>query len=49
VAIRGRVPLEVMDDTIQPFPTFSEIYLETLTQLTAAARQERSGPLSHAA
>jgi hypothetical protein len=28
-----------MNDTIQPFPTFSEIYLETLTELTAAADQ----------
>ncbi len=27
VAIRGRVPLDVLADTIQPFPTFSEAYL----------------------
>ena len=27
VAIRARVPLDVLADTIQPFPTFSEIYL----------------------
>jgi pyruvate/2-oxoglutarate dehydrogenase complex dihydrolipoamide dehydrogenase (E3) component len=26
LAIRARIPLEVLDDTIQPFPTFSEIY-----------------------
>jgi pyruvate/2-oxoglutarate dehydrogenase complex dihydrolipoamide dehydrogenase (E3) component len=26
VAIRARVPLDVLADTIQPFPTFSEIY-----------------------
>jgi dihydrolipoamide dehydrogenase len=38
LAIRAGVPLEVFDDTIQPFPTFSEIFLETLTELTAAAR-----------
>jgi len=31
----------VLDDTIQPFPTFSEIYLETLTELTAAAQGAR--------
>jgi dihydrolipoamide dehydrogenase len=26
LAIRARVPLDVLSDTIQPFPTFSEIY-----------------------
>jgi pyruvate/2-oxoglutarate dehydrogenase complex dihydrolipoamide dehydrogenase (E3) component len=33
VAIRARVPLEVMDDVIQPFPTFSEVFLHGLTEL----------------
>jgi pyruvate/2-oxoglutarate dehydrogenase complex dihydrolipoamide dehydrogenase (E3) component len=33
VAIRARVPLEVMDDVIQPFPTFSEVFLHALTEL----------------
>ena len=28
LAIRARVPLDVLRDTIQPFPTFSEIYVE---------------------
>lgn len=37
VAIRARVPLEVMDDVIQPFPTFSEIFLHALTELRARA------------
>jgi len=41
LAIRARVPLEVLRDTIQPFPTFSEIYVEALkalrTQIAAAA------------
>jgi pyruvate/2-oxoglutarate dehydrogenase complex dihydrolipoamide dehydrogenase (E3) component len=37
VAIRARIPLEVMNDVIQPFPTFSEAFLETLMQLTAKA------------
>ncbi|HEY6778192.1 MAG TPA: NAD(P)/FAD-dependent oxidoreductase [Thermoleophilaceae bacterium] len=37
VAIRARVPLEVMNDVIQPFPTFSEIFLDALTELAAAA------------
>lgn len=35
LAIRARVPLEVMDDVIQPFPTFSEIFLHALTALRA--------------
>jgi pyruvate/2-oxoglutarate dehydrogenase complex dihydrolipoamide dehydrogenase (E3) component len=33
LAIRARVPLDVLLDTIQPFPTFSEIYLEALKSL----------------
>lgn len=33
LAIRARVPLDVLLDTIQPFPTFSEIYLEALKGL----------------
>jgi dihydrolipoamide dehydrogenase len=33
LAIRARVPLEVLRDTIQPFPTFSEIYVEALKAL----------------
>jgi pyruvate/2-oxoglutarate dehydrogenase complex dihydrolipoamide dehydrogenase (E3) component len=39
VAIRARVPLEVMNDVIQPFPTFSEAFLDTLMELTAKAPQ----------
>jgi dihydrolipoamide dehydrogenase len=35
LAIRARVPLDVMRDTIQPFPTFSEIYLAALNVLRA--------------
>jgi dihydrolipoamide dehydrogenase len=30
LAIRARVPLDVLQDTIQPFPTFSEIYVAAL-------------------
>src|SRR3954469_237276 len=40
-AIRAHVPLDVLADTIQPFPTFSEIYvpaLKTLRARVAAAR-----------
>jgi dihydrolipoamide dehydrogenase len=33
LAIRARVPLEVLRDTIQPFPTFSEIYIAALKAL----------------
>ena len=42
LAIRARVPLDVLRDTIQPFPTFSEIYLGALKALhdeVTAARQ----------
>jgi pyruvate/2-oxoglutarate dehydrogenase complex dihydrolipoamide dehydrogenase (E3) component len=35
VAIRARVPVNVLDDVIQPFPTFSEIFLPALTELAA--------------
>jgi dihydrolipoamide dehydrogenase len=35
VAIRAKVPFEVMDDVIQPFPTFSEVFLHALTELGA--------------
>jgi dihydrolipoamide dehydrogenase len=33
LAIRARVPLAVLRDTIQPFPTFSEIYVQALKEL----------------
>ena len=33
LAIRARVPLDVLRDVIQPFPTFSEIYVATLNAL----------------
>jgi pyruvate/2-oxoglutarate dehydrogenase complex dihydrolipoamide dehydrogenase (E3) component len=35
LAIRARVPLDVLRDTIQPFPTFSEIYVGALKALHA--------------
>jgi pyruvate/2-oxoglutarate dehydrogenase complex dihydrolipoamide dehydrogenase (E3) component len=41
LAIRAAVPLEILRDVIQPFPTFSEIYVAALLalhkQITAAA------------
>jgi pyruvate/2-oxoglutarate dehydrogenase complex dihydrolipoamide dehydrogenase (E3) component len=36
LAIRARVPLEVLVDTIQPFPTFSEVYGFALNALRRA-------------
>jgi dihydrolipoamide dehydrogenase len=38
LAIRARVPLELLRDTIQPFPTFSEIYVAALAALQAELR-----------
>jgi pyruvate/2-oxoglutarate dehydrogenase complex dihydrolipoamide dehydrogenase (E3) component len=38
VAIRARIPLEVMNDVIQPFPTFSEAFLNALQQLSVKGR-----------
>ncbi|HEY0998169.1 MAG TPA: NAD(P)/FAD-dependent oxidoreductase [Streptosporangiaceae bacterium] len=35
LAIRARVPLDVLRDVIQPFPTFSEIYVAALKALHA--------------
>jgi len=42
LAIRARVPLEVLRDTIQPFPTFSEIYVAALKALRKEIRSEGS-------
>ena len=45
LAVRARVPLKVMRDVIQPFPTFSEIYVDALKalagQITAARKKEK--------
>ena len=38
LAIRAEVPLDVLRDTIQPFPTFSEIYVATLKALRQEIR-----------
>jgi dihydrolipoamide dehydrogenase len=41
LAIRAHIPLDVLTDTIQPFPTFSEIYVAALNglrgEITAAS------------
>jgi len=48
LAIRARVPLDVLRDVIQPFPTFSEIYVaavkELRSQIAAASRPTASHP-----
>jgi dihydrolipoamide dehydrogenase len=49
LAIRARVPLEVLRDTIQPFPTFSEIYVAALKALhgqITTARQPGAATLA---
>jgi catechol 2,3-dioxygenase-like lactoylglutathione lyase family enzyme len=45
LAIRAGVPLDVLRDTIQPFPTFSEIYVAALKSLRSelAATREPIG------
>jgi pyruvate/2-oxoglutarate dehydrogenase complex dihydrolipoamide dehydrogenase (E3) component len=47
LAIRARVPLQLLRDTIQPFPTFSEFYVAALKELRSqigAARQGAGEP-----
>jgi dihydrolipoamide dehydrogenase len=48
LAIRAHVSLDVLSDTIQPFPTFSEIYVAALkvlrTEIAAARRPASAGP-----
>jgi len=48
IAIRARVPLNVLADTIQPFPTFSEIYNGALkalrVEIAAASKPVSAGP-----
>jgi dihydrolipoamide dehydrogenase len=41
LAIRARIPLDVLRDTIQPFPSFSEIYVAALKALFAKVGAER--------
>jgi pyruvate/2-oxoglutarate dehydrogenase complex dihydrolipoamide dehydrogenase (E3) component len=48
LAIRAQVPLGVLKDTIQPFPTFSEIYVAALKalrgEIAAASKAVGEGP-----
>jgi pyruvate/2-oxoglutarate dehydrogenase complex dihydrolipoamide dehydrogenase (E3) component len=41
LAIRARTPIDVLIDTIQPFPTFSEIYLSALNTLQRRISEAR--------
>jgi len=48
LAIRAQVPLEVLRDVIQPFPTFSEIFVAALKalrrQITAGEHPAKAAP-----
>jgi dihydrolipoamide dehydrogenase len=48
LAIRAQIPLDVLTDTIQPFPTFSEIFVAALKtlrgEITAASKAVGAGP-----
>jgi pyruvate/2-oxoglutarate dehydrogenase complex dihydrolipoamide dehydrogenase (E3) component len=48
LAIRAHVPIDVLTDTIQPFPTFSEIYVAVLKalrgEIAAASKPVGAGP-----
>jgi pyruvate/2-oxoglutarate dehydrogenase complex dihydrolipoamide dehydrogenase (E3) component len=48
LAIRAHIPLDVLTDTIQPFPTFSEIYVAALkalrSEIAAASKTVGAGP-----
>jgi pyruvate/2-oxoglutarate dehydrogenase complex dihydrolipoamide dehydrogenase (E3) component len=48
LAIRAHVPIEVLADTIQPFPTFSEIYVSALKalrgEIAASRKPVAAGP-----
>ena len=49
LAIRAQVPLDVLRDTIQPFPTFSEIFVGALHALLKSVRGSATpAELSHA-
>jgi pyruvate/2-oxoglutarate dehydrogenase complex dihydrolipoamide dehydrogenase (E3) component len=51
LAIRARVPIDVLRDTTQPFPTFSEIYVEALhaLRLNGGSHGDRNRIHAHAA
>ncbi|HVC03752.1 MAG TPA: NAD(P)/FAD-dependent oxidoreductase [Candidatus Acidoferrales bacterium] len=46
LAIRASVPIDVLRDTIQPFPTFSEIFVAALKTLSAQMRARGASPVN---
>ena len=46
LAVRARVPLGVLRDVIQPFPTFSEIYVAALKALQGQISSARQTAVS---
>jgi dihydrolipoamide dehydrogenase len=44
LAIRARIAVDVVNDTIQPFPTFSEIYVAALKALRQAIKEGAPAP-----
>jgi dihydrolipoamide dehydrogenase len=44
LAVRARIPLDVLRDTIQPFPAFSEIYVAALAALRREIEQGLGRP-----
>src|SRR5207245_5026281 len=48
LAIRAHTPLDVLTDTIQPLPTFSELYVAALkalrAEIAAASKAVSAGP-----
>jgi hypothetical protein len=49
MAIRAQVPLAVLLDVIQPFPTFSEAIFQALRDLDAQVTRAGSAPVGVAA
>jgi pyruvate/2-oxoglutarate dehydrogenase complex dihydrolipoamide dehydrogenase (E3) component len=46
LAIRAEVPLDVLRDTIQPFPTFSEAFVNALVDLSTRLEEQAAPPLA---
>ncbi len=46
LAIRAHIPLQVLRDTIQPFPTFSEIFVATLKALVKEVKSGGPAPVA---
>ncbi len=47
LAIRARIPIDVLRDTIQPFPTFSEIYVAGLKALHGEIAASAAGQVRY--